>query len=392
MYLLISKKLYMKKLILILSVFLFLFVTCKQGKENTDNGFTALDTLVKKASFQKSVDGKQTDLFTLKNDSGMVVKITNFGARIVSILVPDKNGKYADVAIGYSSIDEYISDDTYSGAIVGRYANRIAKGKFKIDGKEYNLPVNNGPNALHGGLKGFDKAVWDANQKGDSLQMSYTSQDKEEGYPGKVEVKVLYVLTTDNKLKIEYEASTDKPTIINLTTHGYYNLKGEGNGDILDHELEIFADSITPVDSTLIPVGKIESVKGTPFDFTKPYFIGQRINDKNEQLKFGAGYDHNWVLNNKSGKLALCVRLSDTLSGRVMEIYSTEPGIQFYSTNYFNGTHKGKSGKPIKYREGAAFEPQHYPDSPNHANFPSTILRPGKVFKSETVYSFTVKK
>lgn len=371
---------------------LFMFISCKQGKQKADNGFASLDTLVKGENFQKTIDGKQAGLYTLKNDSGMVVKITNYGAHIVSVLVPDKNGNYADVLLGYSGIDGYLKDSSYSGAIVGRYANRIAKGKFKLDGKEYTLPLNNGPNSLHGGIKGFDKVVWNATQNGDSLLLSYISQDKEEGYPGKVEAKVLYILTKDNELKIEFEATTDKPTVINLSTHGYFNLKGEGNGDILDQELEIFADSITSVDETMIPTGKIESVKGTPFDFTSPYIIGQRINDKNEQLKFGSGYDHNWVLNNKTGELALGVRLRDPKSGRVMEVYTTEPGVQFYSTNFLMGFHTGKSGKPLKYRNGAAFEPQHYPDSPNHDNFPSTIVRPGKTYKSETIYKFTIRK
>jgi len=369
-----------------------MFISCKQGKQKADNGFASLDTLVKGENFQKTIDGKQAGLYTLKNDSGMVVKITNYGAHIVSVLVPDKNGNYADVLLGYSGIDGYLKDSSYSGAIVGRYANRIAKGKFKLDGKEYTLPLNNGPNSLHGGIKGFDKVVWNATQNGDSLLLSYISQDKEEGYPGKVEAKVLYILTKDNELKIEFEATTDKPTVINLSTHGYFNLKGEGNGDILDQELEIFADSITSVDETMIPTGKIESVKGTPFDFTSPYIIGQRINDKNEQLKFGSGYDHNWVLNNKTGELALGVRLRDPKSGRVMEVYTTEPGVQFYSTNFLMGFHTGKSGKPLKYRNGAAFEPQHYPDSPNHDNFPSTIVRPGKTYKSETIYKFTIRK
>ncbi len=382
----------MKFFFLFQTLVLFILASCKQVEQKADNGLAALDTLVKKENFQKTIYGKKTDLFTLKNDSGMVVKITNYGARIVSILVPDKYGKYADVCLGFSSIEQYVNDSTFCGAIVGRYANRIAKGTFKIDGHQFNLPINNGRNSLHGGKKGFDKVVWDAVQNNDTLTMSYTSMDKEEGYPGKVDIQVKYILTNNNELKIESQATTDKKTIINLATHGYYNLKGEGNGDILSHQLEIIADSITPVDSFMIPTGKIESVKGTPFDFTSPFPIGQRINENNQQLKYCFGYDNNWVLNNKTGALALDVRLTDTTSGRVMEVYSTEPGVQFYSTNFFNGYHVGKNGKPLKYRSGVAFEPQHYPDSPNHNNFPSTILSPGKIYKSETVYKFIVKK
>jgi aldose 1-epimerase len=383
----------MKSIILALAV-VFTLAACNQtSTKNDDGGLAALDSLVKQQNFQKEIGGKKTDLVTLKNDSGMIVKITNYGARIVSILVPDKNDTYADVSLGYANIDDYLKDSTYVGSIVGRYANRIANGKFKIDGKEYQLPLNDGINSLHGGFKGFDKVVWDIAQKDDeSLLLTYTAQDGEEGYPGKMDVKVKYTVTESSELQIEIEAVCDKKTIVNISSHGYFNLKGEGNGDILDHMLEIFADSITPVDSTLIPTGKIEAVAGTPLDFTKPYLIGLRINEDNQQLKYGHGYDHNWVLNNKKDEVALNVRLTEPTTGRVMEVYSNKPGVQFYSCNFLHGYHNGKSGKPLQYRSGVAFEPQNYPDAPNKANFPSAILEPGKTYKSTIIYKFYVNE
>jgi aldose 1-epimerase len=383
----------MKKIILCALASAIVMASCKQvEKKIEDNGFAGVDTLVKKENFQKEVDSKKTDLFILKNDSGMVVKITNFGARIVSVLVKGKDGKYADVALGFSNIDKYLADKTFCGAIAGRYANRIAKAKFKIDGKEYKLAANNGSNSLHGGIKGFDKVVWDASQKGDTLTLKYVSADMEEGFPGKVDVELNYILTNANELKLEFSATTDKKTIINLAGHGYFNLKGEGSGDILDQFLEIFGDKTTPVDTTLIPTGKFADVKGTPFDFTTPYSIGKRINEPNDQLKCGKGYDHNWVLANQSGQLALAARVTDTISGRVMEISSTEPGIQFYSGNFMDGTSIGKAGKAYNLRFGLALEPQHYPNSPNQPNFPSVILEPKKAYKTTTVYKFLVKK
>jgi aldose 1-epimerase len=382
----------MKKYIILLSAVFLIAASCNRTCKKTDDGFIALDTLVKQVNFQKEVDGKKVDLFTLKNDSGTVIKITNFGARIVSVLLPDKNRKYVDISVGLPSIDQYLADKTFAGSIVGRFANRISKGKFKLDKKEYNLPINSGVNSLHGGKKGFDKVVWDARQNNDTLYLKYTAADMEEGYPGKLIVEVTYILTNNNELKIEFSAVTDKKTIINLAGHGYFNLKGEGNGDILSHELEIFGDKTTPVDSNLIPTGEIADVKNTPFDFTAPHTVGERIKEVNQQLKFGFGYDHNWVLNNQSGVLALAARVTEPETGIVFEIFSSEPGIQFYSGNFMNGTMIGKSGKPINYRNVLALEPQHYPDSPNHQNFPSTILEPGKTFKSETIYKFSIKK
>ncbi len=383
----------MRKIILWAVASVMFISSCKQAEKKVeDNGFAGFDSLVKKENFQKVIDGKKTDLFTLKNDSGMVVKITNYGARLVSVLVKGKDGKYADVALGFSNIDKYLTDKTYCGAIAGRYANRIAKAKFKIDGKEYKLAVNNGANSLHGGIKGFDKVVWDASQKGDTLSLKYISADMEEGFPGKVNVELKYILTNSNELKLEISATSDKKTIINLAGHSYFNLKGEGNGDILDQFLEIFGDKTTPVDTALIPSGKFADVKGTPFDFTTPVAIGKRINEDNEQLKFGHGYDHNWVLTNQSGQLALAARVTDTISGRIMEISTTEPGIQFYSGNFIDGTATGKSGKVYNQRFGLALEPQHYPNSPNQPNFPSVTLEPKKTYKTTVIYKFLIKK
>jgi aldose 1-epimerase len=355
------------------------------SKKQENNNFEAVDTLVKASAFQREIDGKQVNLYTLKNDSGMVVKITNFGARIVSMLVPDKNGKYDDITLGFSSIDGYLNDDMYLGCVVGRYANRIGKATFKLDGKTYSLYANDHGNTLHGGLKGFDKKVWDATQQGDTLTLTYTSPDGEEGYPGTLKVTVQYILTNNNELIMKYEATTDKRTIVNLTNHAYYNLHGEGNGDILDHYLEIFASQTTPVDSLLIPTGALADVTNTPFDFRKPHKIGERINDDNDQLKKGKGYDHNWVLDKKENELSLAVRLTDSISGRILELYTTEPGIQVYSGNFMNGKVVGKSGKPYNYRGAIAMEPQHFPDSPNKPNFPSVVLEPGKTYTQTSI-------
>jgi len=355
------------------------------SKKQENNNFEAVDTLVKASAFQREIDGKQVNLYTLKNDSGMVVKITNFGARIVSMLVPDKNGKYDDITLGFSSIDGYLNDDMYLGCVVGRYANRIGKATFKLDGKTYSLYANDHGNTLHGGLKGFDKKVWDATQQGDTLTLTYTSPDGEEGYPGTLKVTVQYILTNNNELIMKYEATTDKKTIVNLTNHAYYNLHGEGNGDILDHYLEIFASQTTPVDSLLIPTGALADVTNTPFDFRKPHKIGERINDDNDQLKKGKGYDHNWVLDKKENELSLAVRLTDSISGRILELYTTEPGIQVYSGNFMNGKVVGKSGKPYNHRGAIAMEPQHFPDSPNKPNFPSVVLEPGKTYTQTSI-------
>ena len=354
--------------------------------------------MLNRKNFQKVVDGKKTDLYFLKNKNGMEVAITNYGGRVVGILAPDRHGNFADVALGYDNIDGYLNGYKnnkvyYFGAIIGRYANRIAKGKFTLDGGEYQLPINDGVNSLHGGFKGFFCKVWNAKQlDAHNLLLTYDSPNMEEGYPGDLKVQVLYTLTADNSLKIEYTAITNRPTVINLTNHTYFNLNGAGNGNIYDNEMYINADSFTPIDNTMIPTGKIESVKGTPFDFTKPTAIGKRINDKNDQqIKYSKGYDDNWVLNKKQPyALSLAASVYDPKNGRVLDVYTTEPGIQFYSGNFLDGV-VGKYGKKYDYRTAFTLETQHYPDAPNHPNFPSTVLNPHHIFHSITVYHFTTK-
>jgi len=347
--------------------------------------------------FSDSLDGKTTALYILRNKNNAAVAITNYGARVVSLLVPDKNGAMTDVAVGYDSIGKYIHQpESYFGAIVGRYGNRIAKGKFTLNGREYKLPTNNGPNSLHGGLHGFGAHVWDAKKLNDStLELTYLSQDQEEGYPGNLQSKVTYTLSGDsaNSLKIDYEATTDKPTVVNLTNHTYFNLNGQGNGTINNHLLQLNADKYTPVDSTLIPTGKIEPVAGTPFDFRQPTAIGARIDSPNQQLKFGKGYDHNFVLNpNKGTGLNLAATVLGDQSGIFMEVWTMEPAIQFYGGNFMNGSNPLKGGKRDDHRTAFCLETQHYPNSPNQPSFPSTTLQPGKQYKTSTVYKFSVKK
>jgi aldose 1-epimerase len=333
--------------------------------------------------------------FTLKNGHGLEVQVTNYGAIITTIKVPDRNGKVADVTLGYNDVAGYINavDKPYFGAVVGRYGNRIAKGRFTIEGTEYSLPINNGPNSLHGGSYGFDKVVWNAEAGDTSVKLSYLAKDGEQGYPSNLQTTVTYTLTDNNEIVVDYQATTDKPTPVNLTQHAYFNLKGEGEGTILDHELTLNADHYTPVDATLIPTGEIAPVAGTPFDFTKAKPIGRDIDQVNEQLKFGRGYDHNWVLNRSKSpnEMELAATLYEPTSGRCLEILTTEPGIQFYCGNFLTGVLKGKSGKPYVYRGGLCLETQHYPDSPNQPEFPNTILRPGETYKSKTVFKFSTK-
>lgn len=330
--------------------------------------------------------------YTLKNDKGMIVKITNYGATVTSIMVPDKNGKVKDVSLGYDNAEGYINSISrpYFGAIVGRYGNRLAKGKFTIDKKEYSVSINNGENHLHGGFMGYDKIIWDAKPFDNGVVMNYLSKDGEEGYPGNLNIEVTYTLTNDNELKIDYDATTDKSTPVNLTSHIYFNLAGEGSDTINDHVLMINADSYTPVDSGLIPTGEIAKVKGTPFDFKKPKLIGKDLAVKHQQLKFGLGYDHNWVLN-KEKSFSLAASLYHPKSGRFMEVFTKEPAIQFYGGNFLDGTLTGKSGNAYKHRSGLCLETQHYPDSPNHKNFPNTILKPGETYATSTVYRFSIK-
>lgn len=347
------------------------------------------------AKFVSEIDGKKTALYTLKNGKGMEAAITNYGGRIVGIWVQDKSGKETDVVWGLNSVEGFQkSDQKYFGALIGRYGNRIGKAKFILDGKEYTLAKNNGPNSLHGGKKGFESVVWDAAQLNDStLELSYTSADMEEGFPGTVKAKVVYTVTGDNALKIDYSATTDKNTIVNLTNHAYFNLNGEGSGDILNHSLQIYADKYTPVDSTLIPFGKLEPVAGTPFDFTKPFTIGARIAEDDKQLKYGKGYDHNYVLNGTKGAYGLthAATFTGDKSGIVMDIYTQEPGLQFYSGNFNEATNTLKSGAKDIHRGAFAAETQHFPDSPNQPSFPTTELKPGQNYHTVSYYKFSVK-
>jgi aldose 1-epimerase len=351
--------------------------------------------MTKKQLFGKTADGTEIYLYTLTNKNGMEADIINFGGTLVSLKVPDRTGKFADVVLGYDTLAEYASGGSYFGATVGRYGNRIAHGKFTLDGVEYTLAKNDGENSLHGGIKGFNKVVWTAKEipskDGSALQLNYLSKDSEEGYPGNLSAQVVYTLTDHNELQIDYSASTDKDTILNLTHHSYFNLKGQGEGDILDHRLTLNADRFTPVDSGLIPTGELRSVKSTPFDFTAPVAIGARISQDDEQLKLGKGYDHNWVLNRKAGDtLSLAARVEETTTGRVMEVWTTEPGVQFYTGNFLDGK-SGKGGKVYNFRNALCLETQHYPDSPNHPSFPTTELKPGQHLHSKTVYRFSTK-
>jgi aldose 1-epimerase len=329
---------------------------------------------------------------TLINKHGLVAIITPYGGKLISLWVPDRNGKLGDVVLGYDSAEQYIWGNPYFGAMIGRYGNRIAKGKFTLDEKTYQLPINNGVNSLHGGPRGFHNVFWHKDgSDSSSIILSYTSKDGEEGYPGNLKTRVSYSLSDDNELVIDYEATTDAPTIVNLTHHSFFNLAGAGNGDILNHELMIDADRFTPVDAGLIPTGELQSVKGTPFDFTNPTKIGARINVTDEQLQNGKGYDHNWVLTKTGNEFALAATVKEPTTGRVMEVWTTEPGLQFYSGNFLDGSDLGKGGRKYEYRTAICLEAQHFPDSPNQPNFPSTILRPGEVYKQKTVYKFRVE-
>jgi aldose 1-epimerase len=339
-------------------------------------------------------DGRPVNLYTLKNSHGVEIQAMNYGGIIVSIRVPDNKGQSADVVLGHEKLEGYIPNPPYLGAIVGRYANRIANGTFTLNGKTYTLPKNDGPNTLHGGIaRTFDKVVWEAEPlKGkNGVAFSYLSKDSEEGFPGNLKVKVTYTLTENNELVLDYEATTDKATPINVSQHSYFNLKGQGNGDILDHEIMINADRFTPVDKNLIPTGKLEPVKGTPMDFTTATKIGARIEDNYEQLQLGHGYDHNFVLNRKGPGMVLAARVTEPTTGRVLEVSTTQPGVQFYSGNFLDGSVTGKDGHVYKRRYGFCLETQHFPDSPNHPNFPSTILKPGETFHQKTVFKFSAK-
>lgn len=348
-----------------------------------------------KKNFTKVIDNKEVSLFSLKNKNGFVCQITNFGARIVTFIVPVENQKGIDVILGYDRIEDYQKDDYYLGVIAGRYANRIANGKFAIEDKEYSLFVNNGPNALHGGQKGFDKVVWSAlpflNEKEEeSLELNYLSKDGEEGFPGNLKVKVIYTLTNDNQIKIDYQAVTDTKTVLNLTNHAYFNLKGAGEGTITSHELVLNADHFTPTDAGAIPTGEIRSVVNTPMDFRKSQKIGARIDEDYIELKQGKGYDHNWVLNKNNNELSWVATVIEGSTGIELKVFTTEPGVQFYSGNYLNISN-GKNSKSYPSRSGFCLETQHFPDSPNQASFPTTELNPGGIYTQTTLYQFEVK-
>jgi len=384
------QNMYFSALTIIFLSLLLAFSACKGKSENKvqetlGKGKTTM-TLEKK-EFGTMPDGRKIDLYILTNTNGMKAKIANYGAILVSLIVPDKNGKPDDITLGYDHLKGYLKETPYFGATVGRYANRIKDGKFTLNGEEYQLAQNDSDNHLHGGTKGFDKRVWDASpfENEDSLgvKFSYLSPDGEEGYPGNLSCTVTYILTEKNELKIEYEAQTDKATPINLTHHSYFNLESQGSGDILDHILYINAERVTPVDSELIPTGEILSVKDTPFDFTSPMAIGESID------RVSGGYDHNFVLNGEEGTLKLAARVSEPNKGRIMEIYTTEPGIQFYSGNFLDRSITGKSGKIYEKHYGFCLEPQHFPDSPHHPEFPSTILKPGEKYLKSTLFRFS---
>lgn len=336
----------------------------------------------------KTTAGEEVKLFTLRNASGMEAKITNWGCYIVSLKVADKKGQFADVTLGFDTLDGYLGKNPFFGCIAGRYANRIGHATFKLDGQEYKVTANSGKHQLHGGKAGFDKKLWAAKEVKDGVELHYTSADGEEGYPGTLNCTVTYTLTEGNGLKIEYQATTDKPTVLNLTNHAYFNLAGEGSGDILGHELVIPTEQITATDDDLIPTGEIASIKGTPLDFTTPHAIGERIGADFKPLLQGIGYDHNYVLRGSGMKLA--ARVKDPQSGRVMTVSTTEPGVQLYTGNHLNGV-PGKGGHIYAKRHGFCLETQHYPDSPNHPNFPSVTLRPGETFQSTTIYQFTAE-
>jgi aldose 1-epimerase len=350
---------------------------------------------MQKDDFGKTPEGQSVYIFTLTNSHGAEVKITNYGGIVTSLKVPDRTGRLADVVLGFDNLDAYLKGHPYFGAIIGRYGNRIAKGRFKLNGVEYKLAVNNGANHLHGGIKGFDKVVWDARPlkvgDGAALELTYLSKDGEEGYSGNLSVKVTYRLTNANELRIEYSATTDKDTVINLTHHSYFNLAGQGEGDILKHRLFMNANRFTPTDEGSIPTGELRSVRNTPFNFLQATEIGARINEPDQQLQFGKGYDHNFVLNGKMGTMRLGARVYEAGTGRVMEVWTTEPGMQFYTGNFLDGTLTGIDGRVYKQRYGFCLETQHYPDSPNQPKFPSTVLKKGGRYHTVTIYKFSTR-
>lgn len=347
------------------------------------------------SKYSKLIDGKETKLYVLRNKQGMELTITNYGAKIVSLMVADRSGKMVDVVTGHNSIDDYItSEEPYFGAVCGRYGNRIALGKFTLDGITFDkLPINNGPNSLHGGIKGFNSVVWDAGQKDNqTIELTYISADGEEGFPGTLKTTVIYHLSDNNEVTISYHAVTDKPTVLNLTNHSYFNLSGAGDPYIGDHLLTINADYYLPTDNTAIPYGPKEKVEGTPMDFRTPFEVGARINENFEQLLFGKGYDHTYILNKQNNELSFCAKCVAPKTGIVMETYTTEPGVQLYTGNWMTGNLEGKNGQRYPERAALCLETQHFPDSPNKPEYPSTVLRPGETFQSKTIFRFSTDK
>ena len=351
--------------------------------------------MIEPQDFGKTMEGQQVSLFTLQNASGMRATLTDYGATVTSLYAPDRNGDFDDVVLGFPTLEGYLSEHPFFGGTIGRYGNRIAKGRFKLDEVPYQLAANNGEHHLHGGVKGFHRVLWRAElvrkDGAAGVKFSYLSPDGEEGYPGNLSSTVTYWLTSENELIIRYHATTDKPTPVNLTHHSYFNLAGQGRGDVLAHQLEIFADYFTPVDAGLITTGELRPVTGTPMDFRQPHAMGARINSDDEQLRYGRGYDHNWVLNRRDRALILAARVYEPASGRQMEVWTSEPGLQFYSGNFLDGTSNGKEGRGYHCRHGFCLETQHFPDSPNQPQFPNTILRPGDTYASETIYRFAFK-
>ncbi len=348
---------------------------------------------LQKEGWGKTEAGEEIFLYTLRNLSGIEVQITSYGGRVVTLKTPDRAGASSDIVLGFDNLAGYLGNNPYFGALVGRYANRIANGEFVLNGKRYTLARNNGQNSLHGGWKGFDKKVWNAHEitqgAEPALELSYLSPDGEEGYPGNLHVTVRYTLTSSNELRIDYSATTDKDTVLNLTNHSYFDLSGQGAGKILDFEVMINAERFTPVDANLIPTGELRPVEGTPFDFRKSMPIGSRIDQSDEQLKLAIGYDHNFVLNGRGNVLSLAARASDPQTGRVLEVLTTQPGIQFYTGNHLDGSLTGKDGVAYSFRSGVCFETQHFPDSPNHPEFPSTELKAGQQYRGTTVFRFS---
>lgn len=380
---------------IVVLLLLFFMMSCAPKSEQGSESSNVPDTSkgISSEPFGKLSDGTPISLYTMRNANGMTMQVMNYGGIVTSLKTPDRNGTLVDVVLGYDSLEAYEKKNRFFGALVGRYGNRIANGKFVLDGKEFALVQNNNDNHIHGGRKGFDKVVWKIEEapsnEGVALKLSYLSKDMEEGYPGNLDVTVTYTLTDDNEWKIDYKATTDKKTIVNLTQHTYFNLNG-GKKDVLDHEVSINADKFVPVDEELIPTGELPAVENTPFDFRTPVAIGERINDDHEQIRFGKGYDHTWVIKGEGLKPA--AEVYDSLTGIEMMVYTTEPGVQFYTGNFLDGSVTGKNGVVYKQRTGFCLETHHFPDSPNQKNFPSVVLSPGETYSTQTIYQFDVRK